>query len=423
MAFDGALPAVGSNYSTVFVPKILEHQLALASWFESAYVTTYANLATGVKRLESGLIQEWNGTAWAEKVVGYAKKAGDTFTGKVITKASATSGAGLNLPHGAAPTTPVNGDIWTTTTAVFARLNGANAQLVSTAGTGATGSWAIDVTGTAATAPTAAACSGNAATASALATARTISFTGDATGSGSFTGAADLAIVLTVADNSHLHTIANITGLQTTLDAKAPLASPAFTGTPTVPTAAAASNDTTAASTAFVTSAISTAASSLAPKASPVFTGSVQVPAGTAAAPGLKFTGATTMGLYASGTTTLGFAVAGAAAATLTATAFTATGNVTAYSDQRLKTDFRRKYLTLDEILAMEHFQYRRRDTGIFQTGVKAQAVQKVLPLVVEEDEERILSVDYGRLATAVSLSLSRVVEGLVERLDRLEAA
>ena len=35
--------------------------------------------------------------------------------------------------------------------------------------------------------------------------------------------------------NSHTHTIANITSLQTTLDAKAPLASPSFTGTVTMP--------------------------------------------------------------------------------------------------------------------------------------------------------------------------------------------
>lgn len=40
---------------------------------------------------------------------------------------------------------------------------------------------------------------------------------------------------------------------------KAPIASPSFTGTPKVPTASAGTNNTQAASTAFVTSAISTA--------------------------------------------------------------------------------------------------------------------------------------------------------------------
>ena len=45
------------------------------------------------------------------------------------------------------------------------------------------------------------------------------------------------------------------------LDAKAPLASPSFTGTPTVPTADTATNNTQAASTAFVKNAIAAALS------------------------------------------------------------------------------------------------------------------------------------------------------------------
>lgn len=48
-----------------------------------------------------------------------------TFTGLVLTPASATGGAGLRLPHGSAPTSPVNGDIWTTTAGLYARINSA----------------------------------------------------------------------------------------------------------------------------------------------------------------------------------------------------------------------------------------------------------------------------------------------------------
>lgn len=43
----------------------------------------------------------------------------------LTTLASTVSGAGLNLPHGAAPTVPVNGDIWTTTLGLYAQINGA----------------------------------------------------------------------------------------------------------------------------------------------------------------------------------------------------------------------------------------------------------------------------------------------------------
>lgn len=47
---------------------------------------------------------------------------------QVITRlaagASQTQGAGLSVPHGAAPTTPVDGDVWTTTGGLFVRVNG-----------------------------------------------------------------------------------------------------------------------------------------------------------------------------------------------------------------------------------------------------------------------------------------------------------
>lgn len=45
--------------------------------------------------------------------------------GQVLTKASSTTEAGIRLPHGSAPTSPVNGDMWTTTAGLFVRINGA----------------------------------------------------------------------------------------------------------------------------------------------------------------------------------------------------------------------------------------------------------------------------------------------------------
>jgi hypothetical protein len=46
-------------------------------------------------------------------------------SGTVGTVASATGAAGLNVPHGTAPTSPVNGDVWTTTAGIYTRINGA----------------------------------------------------------------------------------------------------------------------------------------------------------------------------------------------------------------------------------------------------------------------------------------------------------
>lgn len=54
------------------------------------------------------------------------------------------------------------------------------------------------------------------------------------------------------ANASHGHVVGDITGLQSALDGKAPLASPALTGTPTAPTAAADTSTTQLATTAFV---------------------------------------------------------------------------------------------------------------------------------------------------------------------------
>jgi len=75
------------------------------------------------------------------------------------------------------------------------------------------------------------------------------------------------------------------TAIATLLAAKAPLASPALTGEPTAPTPAAGNNTTRISTTAFVQAAISQLASAVAsdlatkaPIANPVFTGSVTVP-------------------------------------------------------------------------------------------------------------------------------------------------
>jgi len=68
---------------------------------------------------------------------------------------SAAGSASLNIPHGVAPTVPNNGDVWTTTSGMFARINGTTQQLASTSGsvasfntrTGAVTLSSADVTG------------------------------------------------------------------------------------------------------------------------------------------------------------------------------------------------------------------------------------------------------------------------------------
>lgn len=61
---------------------------------------------------------------------GSLQRSGGTMTGAITAVTPTTSLASLNLPHGTAPTSPTNGDMWTTTVALSLRLNG-NTQNVT----------------------------------------------------------------------------------------------------------------------------------------------------------------------------------------------------------------------------------------------------------------------------------------------------
>lgn len=74
-------------------------------------------------------------------------RVGDTLTGQLIGKASDTTSAPFRMPHGVAPTSPVNGDIWTTSGAVLVRLTGSTYNLARLEGTETvTGAWQHNAT-------------------------------------------------------------------------------------------------------------------------------------------------------------------------------------------------------------------------------------------------------------------------------------
>ena len=64
------------------------------------------------------------GTGAFATIANYALLAGATFTGEVITPASVSGSAGLNIPPGVAPASPNNGDCWTTNSGLFCYING-----------------------------------------------------------------------------------------------------------------------------------------------------------------------------------------------------------------------------------------------------------------------------------------------------------
>ena len=64
----------------------------------------------------------------------------------IFSAASTTAAASLNIPHGTAPTSPTNGDFWTTSSGAYVRINGTTVgPLASSAGAGTT--WG-SITGT-----------------------------------------------------------------------------------------------------------------------------------------------------------------------------------------------------------------------------------------------------------------------------------
>ena len=50
---------------------------------------------------------------------------GCVMTGEINSTASTAILSGFNIAPGVAPTTPINGDVWTTTAGIYARINGA----------------------------------------------------------------------------------------------------------------------------------------------------------------------------------------------------------------------------------------------------------------------------------------------------------
>ena len=95
---------------------------------------------------------------------------------------------------------------------------------------------------------------------------------------------------------------------------------------------------------------------------------------------------------------------------------FTAAGNVTAYSDIRLKKDLVQIPNALDKVQKLTGYTYTRTDSGQRQTGLIAQDVQKVLPEAVVDGEH--LSLAYGNL---VGLLVEAIKE-LNYKVDSLEA-
>ena len=100
----------------------------------------------------------------------------------------------------------------------------------------------------------------------------------------------------------------------------------------------------------------------------------------------------------------------------------TATANVTAYSDERLKTNWREFDKDFVKRLAgVQNGIYDRTDIELTQVGTSAQTLRPVMPHAVLESEDGTLSVAYGNAAMASSVELAKYVVALEERITQLE--
>lgn len=104
---------------------------------------------------------------------------------------------------------------------------------------------------------------------------------------------------------------------------------------------------------------------------------------------------------------------------------FTAVGNITAFSDLKIKEDIQIIPDALNKVLTLGGYTYKRKDTGSRQAGVIAQELQEVLPEAVQNNEGDILSVSYGSvigLLVEAIKDLSKENTLLKQRLDALES-
>lgn len=100
----------------------------------------------------------------------------------------------------------------------------------------------------------------------------------------------------------------------------------------------------------------------------------------------------------------------------------TMAGNIAANSDESLKKDWAPLADNfIEELAKVKHGTYTRIDSGERQAGSSAQEWQKLLPEVVSQGTDGILSLAYGNAALVACIKLAQRVLELEEKLKAKE--
>jgi hypothetical protein len=254
--------------------------------------------------------------------------------------------------------------------------------------------------------------SGNAATATALQTARTI-------GGVSFNGTANINLpgVNTIGNQSTTGNAATATALQTAraingtdFNGSAAITTANWGTARTLTIGSTGKSVNGSADVSWTLAEIGAAASSHTHSYLPLAGGALTGAVTTTSTIVVNNTTASTSATTGSLQTTGGLGVGGSVYAA---------GNVTAYSDERLKTDIELIPNALSKVCSLRGVTYKRIDSGERQTGVIAQEVQNVLPEAVSGDE--YLGVAYGNMVGILIEAIKELnakVESLTDQLN-----
>jgi len=140
-------------------------------------------------------------------------------------------------------------------------------------------------------------------------------------------------------------------------------------------------------------------------------------PTGPTGAPGPAATATTNQILYNNGTSNVG-----SSGLIYNGTDFTCGGNVTAYSDEALKMNWR-EFPTdfIEQLAQVQAGIYDRIDRKQTQVGVGAGSLEKVMPNAVQQDANGIRSVSYGNAALAAVIELAKRFVSLEKQLKSKE--